>query len=115
MPYTRMSLRLVSVCALGLLPILPAILSAQGTVTIYGAVTDPSGAAIAGAKVSVTNEATDQSRDTVSALDGNFVVPDLPVGAYRLTVIAAGFKTFVQNAIRVQVDENRRIPVQMTV
>src|SRR5215831_8202729 len=40
---------------------------------------------------------------------------DLPVGAYRLTVTAAGFKTFVQSSIFVQVDENRRVPVQMAV
>ena len=36
-------------------------LSAQGTVTIYGRITDPSGAAIAGAKVTVTNQSTEQS------------------------------------------------------
>ena len=95
--------------------IVPALVFAQGTVTIYGTVTDPSGAAIAGAKVTVTNSATGQSRDTISAIDGNYVVPDLRVGAYRLTVTAAGFKTFVQDGIQVQVDENRRVPVQMAV
>jgi hypothetical protein len=94
---------------------LPALVFAQGTVTIYGTVTDPSGAAIAGAKVTVTSAATDQSRDTVSAIDGNYVVPDLRVGTYRLSVTAAGFKTFVQDGIQVQVDENRRVPVQMAV
>ena len=51
------------------------VICAQGTVTNYGTVTDPSGAAIAGAKVTVTNQSTEQSRDTVSALDGNYVVP----------------------------------------
>ena len=88
---------------------------AQGTVTIYGTVTDPSGAAISGAKVTVTSAATEQSRDTVSAIDGNYVAPGLRVGAYRLSVTAAGFKTFVQDGIQVQVDENRRVPVQMAV
>jgi hypothetical protein len=73
----------------GVLLLLPAIVFAQGTVTIYGTVTDPSGAAIAGATVSVTNQATGQSRDTVTAIDGNYVVPDLRVGAYRLTVTAS--------------------------
>jgi hypothetical protein len=116
MHYGRMSSGQVSRCSLALgALLLPAILCAQGNVTIYGNVTDPSGAAISGAKVTVTNEATDQSRDTVSAVDGNFVVPDLSVGSYRISVTASGFKTFVQKAIRVQVDENRRIPVQMMV
>jgi hypothetical protein len=95
--------------------LLPALVFAQGTVTIYGTVTDPSGAAIAGAKVTVTNSATGQSRDTVSAVDGNYVVPDLRVGTYHLAVAAGGFKTFVQDGIQVQVDENRRVPVGMTV
>jgi hypothetical protein len=95
--------------------LLPALVFAQGTVTIYGTVTDPSGAAIAGAKVTVTNSATGQSRDTVSAVDGNYVVPDLRVGTYHLAVTAGGFKTFVQDGIQVQVDENRRVPVAMTV
>jgi hypothetical protein len=98
-----------------LLLILPALVFAQGTVTIYGTVTDPSGAAIAGAKVTVTNAATQQSRDTVTAADGNYVVPDLPVGTYNLSATARGFKTFVQEGILVQVDENRRVPVQMAV
>src|SRR5579872_1495194 len=92
-----------------------ALLCSQGTVTIYGTVTDPSGAAIAGAKVTITNSATDQSRETMSAPDGNYVVPDLRVGTYRLSVTAAGFKTFVQDGIQVQVDENRRVPVQLAV
>ena len=83
--------------------------------TIYGTITDPSGAAIAGAKVTVTNQSTEQSRDTVSAVDGNYVVPDLPVGLYHLTVTAPGFKTFVQRSILVQVDENRRVPVQLAI
>ncbi len=108
-----MSHRFASVAAFLLL--LPAALFAQGTVTIYGTVTDPSGSAIAGAKVTITNTATDQSRETISAADGNYVVPDLSPGAYRLSVTAPGFKTFVQDNIQVQVDENRRVPVQLSV
>jgi len=94
---------------------LPLRSLAQGSVTIYGSVTDPSGAAVAGAKVIVTNEATDQSRETISAPDGNFVVPGLPVGSYSLRAEASGFKSFVEKSIRVQVDENRRVPVTMSI
>ena len=94
---------------------LSSSLYGQGNVTIYGTVTDPSGAAIVGARVTVTNDATQQSRDTVTAANGNFVVPDLPVSTYKLSVTANGFKTFVQDGVLVQVDENRRIPVQMAV
>ena len=95
--------------------LLPAVSLAQGTVTIYGAVTDPSGAAIAAAKVAITNQATGQTRNALTTSDGNYVVPDLPVGTYQVSVAAPGFKTFVQDSILVQVDENRRVPVQMSV
>ncbi len=98
-----------------LLLVLPTLLFAQGTVTIYGTVTDPSGAAIAGAKITVTNSETQQNRDTVSGADGGYVVPQLPVGTYKVSVTATGFKTFMQDGILVQVDENRRVPVQMAV
>ena len=94
---------------------LPSLSLAQGSVTIYGSVTDPSGAAVAGAKVTVTNEDTDQSRETVSAPDGNFVVPGLTVGSFSLRAEASGFKSFVEKSIRVQVDENRRVPVTMSI
>jgi hypothetical protein len=91
----------------------PTLLLAQATVTIYGSVSDPTGAAVSGASVTTVNEATGQNRQTVSAADGGYVLPDLAIGSYSLTVQANGFKTFVQKEIHVQVDENRRVPVQL--
>ena len=91
----------------------PALLLAQATVTIYGTVTDPAGAAVSGVNVTATNGATGQSRQTVSVADGGYVLPDLAIGSYRLTAQATGFKTYVQEAIHVQVDENRRVPIQL--
>jgi len=58
-----------------------------------GTVTDPSGAAIANAKITVKNTATDLSTSTTSTSSGNYVVKELPVGTYTITVEAAGFKT----------------------
>src|ERR1700724_573010 len=98
-----------------LLPLLfsfvPAVVLAQATVTIYGSITDPAGGSVAGANLKATNEETGRSRDTISGADGSYVIPDLTVGSYRLTAQAPGFKTFVQRAIHVQVDENRRVPI----
>jgi hypothetical protein len=91
----------------------PAFLLAQATVTIYGTVTDPAGASVGGVNVTAVNSATGQSRQTVAAGDGGYVLPDLAIGSYRLTAQAAGFKTFVQEGIHVQVDENRRVPIQL--
>jgi outer membrane receptor protein involved in Fe transport len=62
-----------------------------------GTVTDPTGAAIANAKVSLTNAATDLHLTTTTNSSGNYVVKEVPIGTYKLTIEAAGFKT-VSNA-----------------
>jgi len=58
-----------------------------------GTVTDPTGAAIANAKVTVSNAATNLSVSTTTNSSGNYTVKELPVGSYKLTVEAPGFKT----------------------
>src|SRR6266478_5668631 len=58
-----------------------------------GTITDPSGAAISGAKVTVTNMGTNLSITTTSNDTGLFAVKELPVGSYRITAEAKGFKT----------------------
>src|SRR6266496_3035662 len=62
-----------------------------------GTVTDPTGAAIANAKVTVTNPATNLTVSTTTNQNGNYTVKELPVGTYKLTAEASGFKT-VSNA-----------------
>src|SRR6266849_150576 len=65
------------------------------TATILGTVTDPTGAALADAKVTATNEETGFSRASQSGPDGAFLIPLLPIGEhYRLQVEAAGFRSF---------------------
>src|SRR5262245_50796736 len=58
-----------------------------------GTVTDPSGAAISDAKVIVTNTGTNLTVTATTNQTGLFVVRELPVGVYRLTAEAKGFKT----------------------
>src|ERR1700687_5374630 len=58
-----------------------------------GTVSDPTGAAIANAKVTVTNPATDLNLTTTTHSSGNYTVKEVPVGTYKLTAEAAGFKT----------------------
>ncbi len=95
--------------------LLPAALMAQGTVTIFGTVTDSTGAVVPGAKVTVNNVLTGLTRETTTNEAGNYVVSQLPVGVYSVTVEAEGFKTAVQDDIRVQVDENRRVDLALEV
>ncbi len=58
-----------------------------------GAVTDPTGAAIANAKVTVSNAATNLSVSVTTNSSGNYTAKELPIGSYKLTAEAPGFKT----------------------
>jgi outer membrane receptor for ferrienterochelin and colicin len=60
---------------------------------LTGTVTDPSGAAIANAKITVANPATGFSASGTSNAAGNYTVKEIPVGTYSVTVEAPGFKT----------------------
>jgi Carboxypeptidase regulatory-like domain len=64
-----------------------------------GAVTDPTGAAIANAKVTVTNVGTNLSVSSTTNVSGNYTVKELPIGNYRLTAEASGFKTESNNNV----------------
>jgi Carboxypeptidase regulatory-like domain len=85
-----------------------------GTASIQGTVSDPSGAAIPNATVTVTNTETATSRTTISDGAGLFSLPNIPVGAYSLTVEAAGFSGFTQKGVlevgnNVQINPSLRI------
>src|SRR5438093_940407 len=67
--------------------------SEVGSATLNGTITDPSGAAIAGARVTATNTATGFTRGTTTTDTGLFSFPALPVGNYDVSVEAQGFKT----------------------
>src|ERR687884_1996093 len=73
---------------------------AQGNATLTGAVTDPNGAVVAGATVKATNTATNTSYDTQTTDAGLYRFPTLPVGIYKISVEAAGFKSAqVENVV----------------
>jgi len=61
--------------------------------SVRGRVTDPAGAAVPAAAVNVTNIATGFARDTQSNDDGYFVIPNLPIGTYTVTIKKEGFET----------------------
>ena len=66
---------------------------------LSGSVLDSTSAAVAGAKVTATNTATNLSRDTTSDSSGRYVVPLLPPGDYVVTVEAPGFRKLVQKGL----------------
>ena len=87
----------------GLLAFLAAPGYAQSTATFQGTVLDSQGAAVAGAKVTVTNGATSLSRSVETDTTGNFSIPALPPGNYRVEVAKAGFRTYVIGAYTLEV------------
>jgi len=64
-----------------------------------GTVLDPTGAAIAGAKITVTHTATGESLSATTNSSGNYTVKEVPPGVYKISVEAAGFKTVSNNAV----------------
>ena len=60
--------------------------------TILGTVSDPQGAVVPGAKVTVHNIDTGLERTTQTSADGSYSVPELPVGTYTVTVTQSGFQ-----------------------
>src|SRR5579862_2598761 len=58
-----------------------------------GVVTDPSGAAIPNAKVTLTNVGTNLAVSTTTNQSGSYTAKELPPGSYKITVEAPGFKT----------------------
>jgi len=82
---------------------------------ISGLVSDPTGAVVPNASVTATQVSTGMVRTTTSGPDGLYVLPNLPVGSYRLEVQAAGFSSYVQTGIRLEVSNNVTINVTLKV
>src|SRR5689334_13668242 len=83
------------------------------TATVVGTVTDPSGAAVANATVSITHAETGRVYHLTSNTDGQYVAPDLPIGHYSIKVEASGFAAAEQKAIVLQVGDRSRFDFQM--
>jgi hypothetical protein len=90
-----------------------ARLNAQENAGLTGRVTDPSGAAIAGANITFTNEATGIKAQFAASSVGLYTVP-LPAGTYDITVEVAGFQRFVQMRVVVEVGAQATNNIQMT-
>src|SRR2546428_2752804 len=87
----------------------------QSTAQINGTVTDQSGAVLPGVEVTATQTETGLTRSVVSNETGSYVLPNLPIGPYRLEASLPGFRTFVQTGIVLQVNGNPEINVVMAV
>ena len=85
------------------------VMEAQVSSRIRGAITDPSGAVVANAEVTVTDVATNVARKSVSNEAGNFEFPDMQKGVYRLEIRAPGFQSFRADDLILESAEIRRV------
>jgi hypothetical protein len=86
---------------------------AQSTATLSGSVTDPTGALISQAKVTIHGLATGVDRVVSSDSAGNYVVPSLQPGNYSVLVQAAGFADYRLSSVTLQVAQSVTANVQL--
>jgi hypothetical protein len=103
-----------------LLLALPAILTstlfASGpTGTITGTVTDPSGAVVRNAGITILNEATNAVREAETNAAGDYTVTLLTPGRYRITVESAGFRRSFFSDVSIDVDQTVRVDFKLEV
>jgi hypothetical protein len=87
----------------------------SSTGSLSGAVTDPSGAAVAGAAVTVKDNATNAEFSAQTADNGTFTVPALNAGTYTVTITAKGFKQAVVQDVKVDAARASSITVALEV
>ena len=110
---TLVVLSLSTICCLTL----PNLARAQAVAIaqVSGSVTDQSGSAIPNAQIRMVETDKQFNRTTISDAQGQYVLPGLPVGPYRMEVQASGFKDYAQTGIVLQVNNNVQINVVMQV
>src|ERR1044072_1063208 len=82
--------------------------------TIVGTVTDPGGAVVAGANVTVINTGTNAERKVTTNDDGTFVVALLDIGNYKVTASASGFRDVARENIVLQIGDRLPVDIQLS-
>jgi len=85
------------------------------TGTIAGVVSDPAGAVVAGAEVTVTNPATGATRTAKSSDHGEYSFADLPAGSYDISAKQANFKEYVSKGVQLFVSSTTTVNITLTV
>lgn len=94
-----------SLCALSI-TLAHLVVAQTGTSSLSGVVLDPSKAAIAGAHLTLRNNAQSLQRDTQTNASGEYTFTSLRPGAYTLTVEKQGFRKYEQNNLRLLIDSS---------
>jgi ABC-type Na+ efflux pump permease subunit len=103
-----------AICIVLVMVLVPAGLFAQvGTADILGSVTDPSGAVVQNAKVTVTNLGTSATRTAVTNDRGEYIFSLLPNGKYSINVESTGFKTYEVNNFALSTGDRLRMDARL--
>jgi hypothetical protein len=108
-----LSALILSMLILSTLLVSPA--AAQSTSLLNGNVTDVSGAAVSGAKITLTEPATGLQRTTTSNGSGLYQFLDVPPGTYRLEAAATGFAPYLVEKVTLVVRTPATIPIRLRV
>src|SRR5438552_12681387 len=82
---------------------------------ITGNVKDQSGALLPGVEIKVTQAETGYTRSVITDETGAYIIPNLPVGPYKMEATLPGFTTHVQTGIVLQVNSNPTIPIVLQI
>jgi hypothetical protein len=84
--------------------------------TLRGTVTDQSGAVVPGADIVVTDLVTNvEVRKLLSDSNGNFEIPELKPGSYRVKVDMAGFRSYVADTVKLDGGQIRRVDISLQI
>src|SRR5438046_4690586 len=92
-----------------------ALVFGQAVSQISGTVKDDSGAVVPGVEITATQTETGARRTAMTDESGSYILPNLPLGPYRLEASKAGFRSYVQTGIELQAGGNTGIPVVLGV
>jgi carboxypeptidase family protein len=110
---TRLALFLLVVICVG--SALPMWAQSASSGTVAGSVTDPTGAVVAGAKVTLTDTSTNTPRSTTTNASGRYIYVDVAPGIYNIEVTKAGFSTTKTEKQEVQVGTSLTINLALQV
>src|SRR5437867_4635043 len=91
------------------------VLAQRDLGTIVGTITDPQGAAVPNAKVTITEDATGLTYDVQTSGEGEFIRPLLKPGTYTVTAEAAGFRRVAQKNVVLVGGDRVGVPLTLTV
>jgi hypothetical protein len=88
---------------------------AQDRASIHGTVTDPSGAVVSGAQVTLNSPATGLRRETVTGSSGLYEFPSLAVGSYKISFASAGFKPYAIDSVDLLYGQVRTVDARLSI